>query len=99
MTLAPLEDPAYEPEHPPVGRCVPDVVAKWGPRSQVRWFQRFGKQLGMQRHEVWDLYYCTSQEHRGLCCTSCEQDGYDDLDGHCCCEGLRALHEHGQEQR
>lgn len=99
MALAPLEDPAYEPKHSPIDGRIPDVVARWAPRSQTRWFQRFGKQLGRQRHDVWDRYYCTSQEHRGLCCTSCEQDSYDDLDGHCCCEGIRASHEQERGQR
>jgi len=87
--LAPLEDPAYEPQHPPVNGRVPAVVAKWGPRSQLRWFRRFRKEIGAQSIEVWEAHYCASLGHRGQCCVSCEGeylDGYGvTLDGWCCC--------------
>lgn len=86
MSIAPLDDPAYEPKHPPVNGWVPDVVAKWGPRSQLRWFGRFRDQLA-----YWDPgnYYSETEHHRGGHCDSCMQDaamGYRDLpDGYCCC--------------
>ncbi len=87
----PLEDPAYQPEHPPIGRDIPDVIAKWGPRSQLRWFQRYGRQLGARKD--WHLYYCTSPHHRGLCCFSCDDElehgiGVQ-MDGWCCCRDER----------
>lgn len=90
--LAPLDDPAYEPQHPPVAGQIPDVVAKWGPRSQVRWFRRFGHELGVRRD--WDLYYCHTDRHRGLHCFSCEEEGDLGVQGcgnYCCCrdEGIR----------
>lgn len=93
--LAPLDDPRYVPQHPPVGGKVPDVVAKWGPRSQLRWFRRFRRfrrEIGAQPVAVWDAHYCTSEHHRGQCCDSCQQeylDGYHGggvmTDGWCCC--------------
>lgn len=90
-TVAPLDDPTYVPLHPPTNGQIPEVVAKWGMRSQLRWFRRFGSQLG-QRTD-WDRYYCTSEYHRGICCTSCwdeYQDGYGVMmDGRCCCHDQR----------
>lgn len=91
---APLDDPNYEPKHPPINGNVPDVVAKWGPQSQLRWFTRFHDQLKPQKHSTWDHFYCESDHHRGSCCNSCRDDiemGYDyppeDDDGNplCCC--------------
>ena len=90
LSLAPLDDPAYVPEHPPVDGQIPDVVAKWGPRSQVRWFRRFGSELGRRRD--WDSFYCHSEHHRGLCCTSCWEDGDLGVLGtgdYCCCQDER----------
>lgn len=88
---APLEDPAYTPAHPPVDGQVPDVIAKWGPRSQLRWFRRFGTQLG--RRKGWDLFYCESEHHRGLCCGSCWDEWQAGtgvmVDGWCCCQAIR----------
>jgi hypothetical protein len=98
MTLAPLDDPAYQPVHPPVDGQIPPVVAKWGPRSQMRWFHRFNDDLNPQKHAVWDQFHCMSEHHRGFCCTSCLDDyrlGYDgppeDNDGNplCCCYALK----------
>ena len=96
--IAPLDDPAYIPQYPPVDGQVPEVVVKWGPRSQLRWFRRFGKLLGVRND--WDRYYCTSPHHRGLCCTSCEGeylDGYQGggvmMDGWCCCHDSRTPRE------
>jgi hypothetical protein len=90
---APLEDPAYAPQHPPVGGIVPEVVRKWGPHSQYRWFGRFWPQLKAQPYSFWAGFYCSSESHRGLCCSSCTDDkdeGYgDDIDG-CCCVAIRA---------
>lgn len=86
MPTAPLEDPTYVPVHQPTGGAIPDVVERWGPRSQLRWFRRFGTQLGW-RHD-WDRFYCTSEHHRGLCCSSCfdeYQDGYGIMMGAWCC--------------
>jgi hypothetical protein len=96
MPDAPLDDPSYEPLHPPVNGQVPDVVAKWGPRSQVRWFWRYRFDLwedGVIPGEIADRHFVRSVEHRGSCCLSCLQDmdmGYDDMQPHCCCIGLRA---------
>ncbi|HZP54350.1 hypothetical protein [Actinocrinis sp.] len=88
--LAPLDDPTYQPQHPPVNGQIPDVITKWGPRSQVRWFQRFRTELGPRRD--WELFYCHSEYHRGLCCTSCEDEGYEGVRGcgdYCCCRDGR----------
>jgi hypothetical protein len=89
--VAPLDDPTYEPKHPPVGGGIPAVVAKWGPRSQLRWFRRFGRQLGLRRD--WDQYYVHSEHHRGVCCFSCEEEAWHGegamLDGWCCCHDGR----------
>lgn len=94
MTIAPLEDPAYEPKHPPIDGQVPDVVARFGSRTQLRWFRRFGDQLGVRKD--WGDYYCQSEHHRGLCCSSCYGeylDGYQGggvmMDGWCCCQDER----------
>jgi hypothetical protein len=90
-TAAPLEDPTYEPKHPPVGGGVPPVVAKWGPRSQVRWFRRFAQQLSPRRD--WDRFFCSSVEHVGPCCFSCDEELMQgegvQLDGWCCCRDGR----------
>ncbi len=87
MTMPPLEDPDYVPQHPPVNGQIPDVVAKWSPASQLRWFDRFAKQLKPQSARVWDRFYCSTVKHRGGCCDSCIEDreyGFD-LDDDCCC--------------
>ncbi len=92
VSLAPLEDPAYEPRHPPVGGLPPDVVAKWGPRSQMRWFGRYRDQLRPMPWKFWERFYFASAEHRGNCCSSCIEDkneGYGwDIEG-CCCAAMR----------
>lgn len=91
--LAPLEDPAYDPVHKPVDGWPPDVVAKWGPRSQVRWFNRFRKELRRQKYTYWEQFYCASEQHRGSCCSSCIGDqvgGWRDWDeAYCCCQAMR----------
>jgi hypothetical protein len=87
-TATPLEDPAYQPRYPPAGGLPPDVVAKWGPRSQVRWFDRYRGQLRRAPSAFWDRFYCTTTAHRGNCCTSCESDwlmGYAEDMERCCC--------------
>ena len=92
MAVPPLEDPAYVPEHPPVNGVVPDVVAKWGPQSQLRWFRRFMNQVTPMRASGWDRFYCNSVEHRGLCCESCAEDaenGYGSFEEHCCCYAVK----------
>lgn len=92
QALVPLDDPAYEPKYPPINGQVPDAVAKWGPRSQLRWFRRFRDEIGAQPTAVWDAHYCSSEHHRGPCCFSCHSeylDGYQGggvmADGWCCC--------------
>lgn len=88
--VAPLDDPRYQPKHPPVGTSIPAVVVKWGAASQLRWFRRFGKQLGVRKD--WGLYYCQSAHHLDLCCYNCADD---DMTGHsmggdyCCCRDDR----------
>jgi len=100
VTPTPLEDPDYEPERPPVNGQIPDVVARFGPPTQIRWFKRFGEQLGKRKD--WDDYYCQSEHHRGLCCGSCYseyEDGYQGggvmVDGWCCCRDERASWKEG----
>jgi hypothetical protein len=83
----PLEDPNYEPKYEPVDGRPPEVVAKWGAPSQLRWFRRFqGLRLTT---EEWEQFHCESAQHRGLCCPSCLQDaefqGFPNFDDHCCC--------------
>jgi len=94
MTLAPLEEPAYEPRYRPENGRPPAVVAKWAPRSQLRWFRRFYDELTAMRFEEWARFYCESVEHRGICCVSCRSDedyfGWPVYDDHCCCVGYRA---------
>ena len=105
--LAPLEDPTYEPLHPPVNGKPPDVVAKWGPRSQLRWFRRFWDELYVFKFgRKWDCsvssedswrFHIHSVEHVGPCCGSCIEDekylGYPPFDDHCCCRGYQAAKE------
>jgi hypothetical protein len=88
--VAPLDDPSYVPKHPPVNGVVPWVVAKWGARSQLRWFRRFEGQLRRQVwSSFWEPYFIDSEQHRGRCCSSCVadiEDGYDYYDpDRCCC--------------
>lgn len=88
---APLEDPNYDPVHKPVNGRVPDVVRKWGKKSQLRWFHRFRNVLrGVQDY---DGLWTSSEHHAGWCCTSClweEEEGSGVcLDGWCCCEDSR----------
>ncbi len=84
---APLNDPSYEPKHPPINGNIPAVVERWGAASQVRWFWRFRRGVGMRRDEFWDAYFPTSVEHKGLCCYRCsgEEDPADWWDGPECC--------------
>lgn len=86
--LAPLDDPRYQPKHPPDHGTIPFVVRRWGPRSQVRWFRRFRGELRPQPPAVWNEHHPTSELHRGLCCDSCLadlDDGYPAVDDRCCC--------------
>lgn len=94
VELTPLEDPDYEPRHPPVDGRIPDVVARWGKASQLRWFQRFAGELNPL--ENFAAYWVTSEHHRGVCCGSCLgefEDGYQGggvmADGYCCCRDGR----------
>lgn len=91
--IPPLDDPDYEPVHRPVNGRPPDVVAKWGAASQLRWFRRFWEsgELALLREADLKPFYCHSVEHKGACCISCEYDQYDgyyDMDG-CCCRAIR----------
>jgi hypothetical protein len=92
-STAPLDDPSCEPANPPINGRVPDVIAKWGPVSQQRWFRRFQDQLKPAPYDEWERFYCSSEQHRGSCCDSCAQDisaGYQDWDaGRCCCKATR----------
>lgn len=97
MELTPLGDSDYEPRHPPENGQIPDVVIKWGKRSQLRWFKRFARDL--HPRQAWGQYWCESEHHRGVCCGSCEADvenmvqfGYSGgvkADGWCCCRDSR----------
>ena len=94
MNMAPLEDPAYTPAHQPISGRIPDVIAKWGPRSQLRWVHRFRHQLA-QGQDVTHLY-ADSLHHTGWCCSACigeYEDGYQGggvmVDGWCCCRDRR----------
>jgi len=88
---APLEDPSYEPVHKPVRGRVPDVVAKWAPASQLRWFRRFWPALS--RSQDLSGFWCTSRHHIGPCCFSCDdelREGFGvQMDGWCCCKDSR----------
>jgi hypothetical protein len=91
---APLEDPSYQPRHPPLpGGGIPPVVERWGPRSQLRWFTRYYGQLKPRPSAQWDRWHCDSEHHHGLCCPSCIEDindGYQDpFEFDCCCRSLR----------
>lgn len=90
MTLAPLDDPRYVPQHPPRNGSVPWVVEKWGPRSQLRWFRRFRDSLDASWVQ-WDRYHRVSVEHLGGHCLSCldeeEYLGYRGTTG-CCCRAM-----------
>lgn len=91
MSLAPLDDPSYTPAHPPVNGLIPEVVAKWGPKSQLRWFDRYRRSL--MSAQDWSIFYCTSEHHRGHCCSACafeyEQGTGVQMDGWCCCQDER----------
>lgn len=85
---SPLNDPDYVPLHPPIGGRVPAVVERFGPRTQIRWFQRFRDQL--QRPVDGSRYHTESLLHRDWCCWQCEGDEWTEpWDGPgCCCRGL-----------
>lgn len=89
--VAPLDDPQYVPQHPPVQGIVPDVVARWGAPSQLRWFNRFRTVLAPGQD--YSHLYSMSAHHPGDCCGSCFDEGnegygvlYDDW---CCCQDTR----------
>lgn len=92
MTMHPLDDPAHVPLNPPVDGQIPDVVSRFGPATQIRYFRRFWDDLGVLTEERLRDYYCHSIEHRGACCSSCiadEWDGYDYGGSGCCCRSTR----------
>jgi hypothetical protein len=91
---APLDDPAYTPEHPPVDGIIPAVVARWGAVSQRRWFRRYWAELAQQQGQDLRQFFIESEHHRGPCCLSCA-DEWDAgtgviMDGWCCCRDERA---------
>ena len=100
-----MDDPSYQPVHVPVAGRIPDVVARWGAASQVRWFRRFRQELyeqvqALPVHERLALpqdsheYFIDSVHHRGPCCSSCfDEWGYGTgvmVDGWCCCRDERS---------
>lgn len=92
-TRTPLEDPAYQPAHPPLpGGSIPAVVERWGPRSQLRWFTRYNGQVAPRRVQDWERWHCESVDHRGLCCPSCVEDDGTEwgwTGGGCCCRSMK----------
>jgi hypothetical protein len=103
--IAPLDDPSYDPVHKPVGGRIPEVVARWGAASQLRWFRRFRAEVNRQRDALTvaernalprdlDEYYIDSEHHRGSCCYSCfDEFEYGTgvmMDGWCCCRDERS---------
>lgn len=88
---SPLEDPRYVPEHPPINGIIPDVVARFGKNTQIRWFERFRGQLSVGQNL--DEYYVRSEYHKGSCCFSCiaefDEDSGVIMDGYCCCRDSR----------
>lgn len=88
----PLQDPNYQPDHIPSDKgIVPPIIARWGINSQLRWFERFHKEV-FGRNDF-SIFYCTSRYHRGLCCFSCDYDYEENtgvmMDGWCCCRDER----------
>jgi hypothetical protein len=89
----PLEDPNYDPVHKPTARKpIPDIISRWNPASQVRWFTRFSDELRAMRlapigkHFDWSPWYVSSVEHKGWCCGSCQgSDEGEWWDGPECC--------------
>jgi hypothetical protein len=99
--VAPLDDPDYQPLHPPVRGRVPDVVKRWGKASQLRWWRRYRSELyeqiealplqeklGIPRHDDVE-YWCQSEHHKGFCCYSCFEDGEAGYADWCCCRDER----------
>jgi hypothetical protein len=86
--MTPLEDPSYVPRHPPIDGTIPGVLVRWGARSQLRWFARYGTQLTYGVSKIWEDYHVTSVEHPGVCCVPCGTEG-EWWDGpECCCQAL-----------
>jgi hypothetical protein len=105
-TLSPLEDLNYTPVHQPIGTLAPDVVERWGPYSQIRWFDRFRYPRGHAESapaQYWDRFYCESAQHRGLHCQSCiddQQGGWDPWEADwCCCKATRGYDGEGRALR
>lgn len=86
--LPPLEDLRYEPAYRPVNGRPPELIARWGAASQLRWFRRFMNELAPEVPLA--PFYCHSAEHRGPCCDSCVsewEDGHAYADA-CCCRAV-----------
>lgn len=90
---SPLNRHDHMPVVVPTEGVIPEVVARWGPRSQLRWFNRFVRTLSPRPMSEWNRYHVQSLSHTGLCCDSCLEDvseGYEPPDaGLCCCRGVR----------
>lgn len=94
MSNAPLNDPSYKPEHPPVNGRIPEVVKRFGMATQLRWFRWFWKELRVLND--YSGYYVSSEHHLGLCCMPCTGEFVDGhhgggviADGWCCCRDSR----------
>ncbi|MFF8406914.1 hypothetical protein ACF06P_35465 [Streptomyces sp. NPDC015684] len=89
--LALLDDPTYQPKHPPVDGRVPAAVARWATASQLRWFRRYRHHLAHGQ----DLahLHTESPHHTDWCCAPCQAE-YEQgrgvmTDGWCCCHDAR----------
>lgn len=72
IEVPPLEDYSYEPENPPIDGMIPEVVKKFGPRTQIRWFKRF--YLDLKKGQSFGEYYTSSEQHKGYCCLDCDYE-------------------------
>lgn len=88
---SPLNDPDFEPGHPPVDGMIPDVVRRWGKPSQLRWFNRYRRKLATGQ-DVTGLSV-SSEHHLGWCCWTCVVEDEEGrgviMDGYCCCRDGR----------
>ena len=86
----PAEDLVFRPI-PVYG--VPEQVAQWEPRTQVRWFARYTKRLwemplveNIEEPWFWDQWFVQSDQHKGWCCERCVGDDWHEWpEGPACC--------------
>lgn len=72
---------------PPVDRRPPEQLAELPAADQYAWFAHWHTHLRPAAEAYWNAYHVDSLTHRGLCCTSCQQDGdYTYPDDPCCCK-------------